>query len=52
VEIIAEILFELADAQGLDAGWLAGQVLALAPIGKRHSVRVVKVDMGSDGSQS
>jgi hypothetical protein len=39
VEIIAKVLFEPADARGVDAGWLAGHVLALTPIGKGHRVR-------------
>ena len=42
VEVIAEVLFELADAQGIHAGGLAGHVLALTPIGEGHRVRVVK----------
>ena len=42
VEVIAEVLFELADAQGAHAGGLAGHVLALAPVGKGHRIRVVK----------
>jgi hypothetical protein len=42
VEVIAEFLFELVDAQCVHDGGLAGYVLALTPIGKGHRIRMMK----------